>query len=320
MDTDELQEEMDDSQVTSLSIIPNKVDEINSQDIIEDEEEIESASSTLEEENVDEDKSTTITNSDMEYKKMIDERIAKLSAKIRELKVKEARDFTGHNLNLIKGYEVELGKLQQISNAIGNRIELNSVAEAGLSILDSKREKNQETQDFYREQIKQLRAMREDLVTARSKRKIDKKVFNLNKKIQKLQRTDCFCGKIQRSIMCPKFLYESKKSTILSKAEGKVHAYEDRIHDNDIMNAELSAMSKDNLITDIRERIYDIRGTYYQKRLDRSREIFEDMQKKDSIVAMRGARITSLPKKYVDKIKQNVEEQNKDTMATSLAA
>ena len=82
--------------------------------------------------------------------------------------------------------------------------------------------------------------------------------------------------------MYPKFVIEAKKRSMLSQAEGKVQAYESRIRDNEKLNDELSAIFGDNIVNDIRERFYDLKGAYYQKRLERSRAILEAMQQKDS--------------------------------------
>lgn len=248
-------------------------------------------------------------SSDLEYIALLQERIQRIQREISALKGKESRDITGHVYNQIKGHELELQFLERMVHAMSPRPELGIIGEGTVSTIDSLRDYNHEKQNQYQQQIEELKALRNDILTARVQRRLDRRIEKMNKKIAKLQNRDIFVGNIQRSIMYPKYLYESRKQSLLLHAEGRVLAYQDRIQDNEAVRSNLDTMYSNPIIRGIHEFACDIKGVYYQNRLGRANEILDEMQNTNSIVAMRGARVTSLSKRYLDQIRQERGEQ-----------
>ena len=235
-----------------------------------------------------------LTYSDLEYKKILEERIQKINEKIKSLESKDSvRAF-----NELEGLKVELEALKQMANHPENRTELGFRAERKLSNLDKKREIKDRKRAGYQEQIDILKAKKSELVTNRAKKIIDKRIAHFQKKVDALKKADVSCGKKQRKILRPRYMFELRSQHLLSLAEGKVNAYETRIHENEELISILGGGFRDS----VRERIYDIKGHYYQKRKDRAEEILSEMRTRRPVVNMIGARITSLSKHHLRRL------------------
>ena len=246
----------------------------------------------------------TVRKSDLEYKKMIDDRINMLASKLADFKSKSGRDITGHVSTTINGLEIEIEELRRISAELGSRTPLNGLSESSIAFLDDRRDANEDKQNKYQERIAELQEMKSQLKRRSAKFITDKRIEHLQKKIKKLQERDCFCGSIQRKIMYPRYLVEAKKRNLLSHAQGRVQDYENRIHDNEMMSENLDEMFGDSIFNGARQVIYDIKGMYFRKRLERSQAILAEMQDSNNIVSMYGARVTSLSRGQLDRIRQ----------------
>lgn len=244
----------------------------------------------------------------LEYQKLLEARISKVRSKLNALRQKEDRDITGHVAEAVKGFEIELERLtEEVANL--SRPQVNSLGEFGLEYLDEKRSVNSEKQDYYKEQIKELKELKDSLEKARNKRKINRRIERYEKKIARLKKANVFYSNVQRTIMYPKYKLEAKKRSLLARAEGRVKAYENKQQDNENIKNNLDTIFKDSPFNGIRQKYYDLKGIYYQKKIARSNDILTEMQNKNNIVTMSGARITSLSKSYLNKIRQSNDQQ-----------
>ena len=237
---------------------------------------------------------------------MIMERIKKVKDKIELLHKKENGLLKNHTYSEIKGYEAELEKLAELAKQ--SRIEFNEAKEDKLERLDQRYKKNQEKIHGYEDKIKELNHLKAQLLTISKKRKVDRNVDKLSKKIEKLKQSNITCQSRQRSAMMPKVTYENIKRRLLSSQEGKVRAYSDEVEDNRKYQEEIKRiMGRDRLFADLKERYYEKVGTYYKKKMEKAKRTLEDMQEKDTIVEVFGARITSMPKRWVEKLRESEE-------------
>lgn len=241
-------------------------------------------------------------NADLEYKAILEDRQKKIQRKIKELKRKEKGVFGSRNSIIIKGLEKEAEEIKKLIENYEDRVTFGDTFESGLESLNNMRSKREDKRIEYQNKINELKEIRAKLETTKSRRDVDKKIAHYNKKIKALQKSDVRFGKVQRTLMYPKSRYKLKKINMMARAEGRVAYYEDKIKDNE----ELKAMFKDNLIDTLKERVYDLKGLYYRKRLARSRAILADMQGEDSIVKYVGARITSIGKGRLYEMHENV--------------
>ena len=233
-------------------------------------------------------KESIMRGSDLEYKKLLEERIKCTEKSLSELRGKKHTELTEIR---IKSLEIELEKLKKnYQNFIG-REEFNKLFEAELSLIDASREKNNEGKNEYQKKIDELEAMKKELKGFRSKKVVDGKIHYFERRLRSLQKKDAFCGKVQRTIMYPKYRYEMRKIHLLSYAEGRVENYKTSLAENEELKEMLKRDEfKWNLFDKFKS---NIRGSYYKKNLAKSQALLQEMQKKDTVIGMYGARATS---------------------------
>ena len=249
-------------------------------------------------------------SSDIVYHNMILERIKKVQDKIALLHQKENGLLKQHIYKEIKGYESELEKLEELAKE--TRMEFREDKEDKLERLDQRYKKNQERIKDYEDKIKELKELREQLLTTRKKIKVDKNMVKLIDKIEKLKKSNITCQNRQRRTMMPKVTYENIKRRLLSSEEGVVRAYSDEIEDNKKYQEEMKRITgKENFFGNIKSKYYDKLGIYYKKKLEKASFILEEMQDKDTIVEVLGARVTSLPKRLIERLQES-ERMNRE--------
>lgn len=248
------------------------------------------------------------TRADDQYIEILRDRITELRGKISKLtnKVNNGIDPFNNAAIKIRGYELEIQELEEEINNRTPRQTLFDGIEVALDALDDRYYDLSDKQDAVQAELDNLRNMRDNLQTVRARRKVDKRIEKLEAKIAKLKNKKVACEKRQKSIMYPKYRKDMIKRGLLARARGRVETYNNLISDNN----ELKNMLSGNGIFDpIKSVVYDIKGLYYQKRLERSEEVLREMQSKNAIVTMAGARVTSLGKKYADRIRQRFQQQ-----------
>ena len=247
-----------------------------------------------------------LRNVDKAYMGIFSDREKKINEKIAKLKQRELHDITGHTTTLIMGYQIELKELAKQKQDYLNRETLDPETEERLSALESKHDDIAARQAELRAKISELQALRSQLVGARGKRKIDKKVEKFQKEINRLNIKDVKLIKQQKSIMYPKYKADLKRQSLLSTAAGRVQNYEEKQAVNDEL---MSMLDENSIIDNIKKSIYEIKGAHYCKKIERSRAILEEMQKSSSIIRMRGARLRVMSNSYADRIRENNEKQ-----------
>lgn len=257
-------------------------------------------------------------NSELAYQGLFEDRKKEIlgldGKRLETLKNKTKFDLTGRRTRKIMGYEIELKSLEEMEKNFANRENLEPELEEKISKLDAEHDQIVETTKNYKEQIERLREMRNQLVSAREQKRVDKEIKRLERGIISLRVKDISLVDKQKAIMYPKYKKEIKKQSLLSQAAGNVAFYEEKQAVNDEL---LKMVDGDSLFDGLKQTIYEIRGEHYRKRIERSQAILTEMQSKDSIIAMRGARFTSLTKKEADTLRENNERQatNQTAMA-----
>ena len=211
------------------------------------------------------------------------------------------------------GYNIELKELDDMKKLFDSREKLSPEAEERLAELDKVSAANAEKIAAYKEQIERLKAMRSELVSARNAHKIDREIKRLNTNIKLLHVKDVGILNVQKAIMYPTYKVELMKQALLSRQRGKVQYYEEK----QAVNEELQRMlDSDSIIDSVKKSIYEIKGAHYQKNIEKSEAILEDMKKTDSLKEMHGARIRGMTNGYLDIIREKREKRRQELLAT----
>ena len=235
------------------------------------------------------------------------------SKRLERLKKRTRHDITGRKSVALMGYNIELKELDDMKELFDSREKLSPEAEERLAELDKVSAANAEKIAAYKEQIERLKAMRSELVSARNAHKIDREIKRLNTNIKLLHVKDVGILNVQKAIMYPTYKVELMEQALLSRQRGKVQYYEEK----QAVNEELQRMLDSNSIIDsVKKSIYEIKGAHYQKKIDKSEAILEDMKKADSLKEMHGARIRGMTNGYLDIIREKRDKRRQELLAT----
>ena len=235
------------------------------------------------------------------------------SKRLERLKKRTRHDITGRKSVALMGYNIELKELDDMKKLFDSREKLSPEAEERLAELDKVSAANAEKIAAYKEQIERLKAMRSELVSARNAHKIDREIKRLNTNIKLLHVKDVGILNVQKAIMYPTYKVELMKQALLSRQRGKVQYYEEK----QAVNEELQRMlDSDSIIDSVKKSIYEIKGAHYQKNIEKSEAILEDMKKTDSLKEMHGARIRGMTNGYLDIIREKREKRRQELLAT----
>lgn len=219
--------------------------------------------------------------------------------------INRLRNLRNHDSNRvsleIRGYEIELEELQRAIDDYSSRRELRERVERALERTDRRHQRASERERDYQEQIRELQELKERLLTIRAKRRVDRRIERIQSRIKTMQNRKTRCVNTQRRRMMPRYRRDFHRMEIRSRQQARVEQADARLRDNEALK---SMLNRDHLIDNIRERIYDIRGTFYQRRKDREQEVLNEMNSTDSIVRMRGARITRISRHIRDHLRE----------------
>lgn len=250
-----------------------------------------------------------MNNSDIAYRKMLEDKIKKLQGQISDLEKKNTglRLTNDYTTEAIERKKLEVEKLQEELKDYTEKAELGAVGETFVeefdSIVDMDNEKKQAAQD----KISELQDLKSRLTTARAQRKIDRKIRRQQKIIENLQKKDNFISGVQRVFMYPKYRKEMKKKQLLSNQEAKIAVAEANYHDAVEMQAMLDP---DNSFVDrIKDSIYEWKKSRYLRKRERAAEILDKMQKCDSPIQMRGAVPVVITKRLKDKFTGKLQQE-----------
>ena len=110
--------------------------------------------------------------------------------------------------------------------------------------------------------------------------------------------------------MLPKYYRVKKRAKLLNKQQAKVNIAQENVRDMKELQAMLDP--EHNIIDRMKSVVYDIKGTYYQKKLEHSQAVLERMKNSKLSIAIRGANVITLTKQAKNKL-QNRVKQRKET-------
>lgn len=256
-----------------------------------------------------------MNNSDKVYITMIQDNIKSLTKKIEELEVKNngVRSILDSTTVKINGLKLEVQQLAQELKNYESRMNLSDKKEEKLNNLDEKATKILNKVATHEEKIKELQQLKNNLKTARAKRKIDKQIEHQQTLIRLLQKANTTIDIRQKVIMLPKYYVTKKKDRLLNIAKARVNLNAEKIEDLNMMK---KALNENSIIDQVKSVIYDIKGVYYLKRFNYSKEVLERMKNSNSMVNLYGANAITLGKKAINKLRKKNEK--KEETATDL--
>lgn len=246
-----------------------------------------------------------MNNSDLVYQTLLQRTLRQLEKQIKELekKNKDFRALTDRTAVEIEGYKTEYQQIAQELQNYNQRMSVSKAGETSLDFIDDKVDEIVDRKQDSIDKIRQLENLKQQVTTTRYRRKIDKQIKHQQQIIQRLQKKHGRLNMAQRVIMYPKYYRTMRKLKLLSRKQGKVNVIEANIKDNELLKQTLNPNS---VIDNIKGAFYDIRGQYYQKKLNHAQDVLKKMKNKHGTIRLQGANVTVLPKKVVEAKRQNM--------------
>ena len=87
------------------------------------------------------------------------------------------------------------------------------------------------------------------------------------------------------------------------------------------VNEELRSMlNPDKLVDRIQDKIYDIQGSRYRKRIEKAQKRLEELQSENNKNTVTGVRIMTVTKDYLDKIRRTRSQEIQPQVSNLMAA
>lgn len=256
-------------------------------------------------------------NSDEVYLKLLEEEEKKLRKQIAELESK--REFTNRIPIKLKGLKLQQQALKDKIEEYNERGIYSDKKEEKLYQLDAQAESIIEKQIPIERKIAELEALRQRAeTTVEEKYNIRREIAHQKQMLYSLKGKNIAINRKQRKIMISKFHKEQKREKLLGKQQGKVSVYEDRLD----RIAELQEMlsPEDSFIDRIKNGYYNLKGKYYERKLNRAEEVLEIMQQSDSNIVVRGANVVNLGRRAADTLRNRMHRprETAETLANSV--
>ena len=243
-----------------------------------------------------------LTSSQEAYKSILEDRIREVEEKLVRLEKLSKYDLTGHTATLMMGYRIEREKIKASTNTknLDKREKLDKESEAKIAEIDKAQVALNEDQKALAEEKKSLEQQQKEVTGYWKKRRIARQIKHLERESQLMNVRRVEMREQQKAIMYPKQKVALKRQALISRQEGKVANIVENI---EINNTDMEQMlAKGTLFSGIAAAHYDRVGNRYRKKLERSQEILEEMQRADTLKQIRGARRTVLSREYSDRL------------------
>ena len=202
---------------------------------------------------------------------------------------------------------VELVSLEKQRSIIQDQIDqfkLNGITDdnKNLNEVNEKYDDNLTNQNDLRQQISELESKKEILKTGMGKNLINKMIESKYKKLEKLQQKEIKLEQRQRIILMKKQNTINKRNELLSKREANIELTEAKINDNGILKNNLGDSIKDK----VANKIYDIKGKFYQKKYEYQTNILNNMKQRN--VGFKGANVMIVTKKSTNLMRNSIKK------------
>ncbi len=246
--------------------------------------------------------------SDDEYKKLLEERKTQINSELAELQERysKAHIITVDLESRIKALEIERNNIDTQLSSYTTRPVFSELSDARMQKRDEKYNNLQTQKAVHEAEITNLNAMKAGTTSRYLKRKIDKRVEKIRAKIEKINKKGAKIQGKQRRALYSKLRKVNRRQRIVNREWGRYQTYQERKVANEQLR---DSLSDGNFFGRTAKKMYDIKAKFYQRRENRAAEVLTEMRDKNSIIGLRGARVTSMSKKAVSRIRTRLEER-----------
>lgn len=231
--------------------------------------------------------------------KDIQERIKSLEQVIDELT---------ENMNSITNkVKVELESLKKQEEKINEQIiefkTNNGMSDVNDELLQINQASDALSNDQTRlqQEINSLKETKELLQTSAAKKVVSKAIESKQAKLEKLKNKEVKLESRQRVILMNKQKVVNKRNEMLSKQEAKLENTNEKIADNMILRNTLDDSFKDRMV----DKLYDIKGKFYQKQQQHQSNVLEIM--KNNNVGFKGANVMLVKKTACNTMRNSIK-------------
>lgn len=231
--------------------------------------------------------------------KDIQERIKSLEQVIDELT---------ENMNSITNkVKVELESLKKQEEKINEQIiefkTNNGMSDVNDELLQINQASDTLSNDQTRlqQEINSLKETKELLQTSAAKKVVSKSIESKQAKLEKLKNKEVKLESRQRVILMNKQKVVNKRNEMLSKQEAKLENTNEKIADNMILRNTLDDSFKDRMV----DKLYDIKGKFYQKQQQHQSNVLEIM--KNNNVGFKGANVMLVKKTACNTMRNSIK-------------
>lgn len=253
-------------------------------------------------------------NSDEVYLNLLEEKEKELRKQIAELEAK--KEFTNRIPIKLEGLKIQQQGLKNQIEEYTRRGTFSEKKEEKLYKLDAQAESIIAKQIPIEQKIAELEELKKAAeTTVEEKYYLRKEIAQQKQMLYSLKGKNIAINRKQRKIMISKFRKEQKREKLLSKQQGKINVFEDKLDRIEELQAMLSP--EDSFIDRIKNGYYTLKGKYYERKLNRAEEVLEIMQQSDSNIALRGANIMNLGKRAKESLRNrmNRRRETAETLA-----
>lgn len=179
-----------------------------------------------------------------------------------------------------------------------------------LNGLDKGYNKTSEKIIRIQKEIKELQKLKSELKTEFEKKRIDKKIKNLNERITLIRKGQVFIDGTQKKIMTPKLWVKMKQGAIQRHFESKSEVYSDYADDYEKMAEKTREMG--GMFSGIKATFYEFKAGRYRSKSELNKVIFNLLNKPGNKIKVDGSNRKVLSKDQVQALQQMNQQQLDD--------